>query len=218
MLERIHWLGHDAFRIDGPPTIYFDPYELGEGYPEADVILISHDHFDHCSPECVAKILGEETIVVTIASAADILMDAPLGLSEDAVQIVEPGDGIQVRGIDVEAVPAYNVNKFRSPGVPFHPKEAGHVGFVVTLDGTRIYHAGDTDYIPEMKDLTDIDIALLPVSGTYVMTVDEAVQAAEAIQPGLVIPMHIGRGIGTPELAQAFKEKAAVDVEILEME
>jgi L-ascorbate metabolism protein UlaG (beta-lactamase superfamily) len=218
MVERIHWLGHDAFRIDGPPTIYFDPYELGEGNPKADVILISHDHFDHCSPECVAKILGEETIVVTIASSADTLLGAALGLSKGDVRIVEPGDVIEVRGIEVEAVPAYNVNKFRSPGVPFHPREAGHVGFVVTVEGTRIYHAGDTDYIPEMKDLTDIDIALLPVSGTYVMTVEEAVQAAEAIQPGLVIPMHVGRGIGSPDMAQVFREEAAVDVVILEME
>jgi L-ascorbate metabolism protein UlaG (beta-lactamase superfamily) len=123
-----------------------------------------------------------------------------------------------VRGIDVEAVPAYNVNKFRSPGIPFHPREAGHVGFVVTLEGKRVYHAGDTDYIPEMADLKEIDIALLPVSGTYVMTAEEAVQAAEAIRPGVAIPMHVGRGIGSPDATQVFKEKAPVDVAILEME
>ncbi|MBS3783178.1 MAG: MBL fold metallo-hydrolase [Anaerolineae bacterium] len=210
MLERMHWLGHDAFRIDGPRTIYFDPYELGEGHPEADIIFISHDHHDHCSPEDVAKIQDEDTLIVTIAAAADKLTGN--------IEIVEPGDTIQVRGMDVETVPAYNVNKFRSPGTPFHPKEAGHVGFVVTLEETRVYHAGDTDCVPEMKDLENIDIALLPVSGTYVMTVDEAVQAAEAIQPGVAIPMHVGRGIGTPDAAQDFKDKASVDVTVLEME
>ncbi|MGD8997457.1 MAG: MBL fold metallo-hydrolase [Anaerolineae bacterium] len=210
MLERIHWLGHDAFRIDGPQTIYFDPYELGEGNPQADVILISHEHGDHCSPEDVAKVQGERTVIVTIASAADKLAGD--------VRIVGPGDVIEVRGIGVEAVPAYNVNKFRSPGIPFHPREAGHVGFVVTLEGKRIYHAGDTDYIPEMKDLKEIDIAFLPVSGIYVMTAEEAVQAAEAIQPDVAIPMHLGRGIGSPDAAQVFKEKAAVDVVALEME
>ncbi len=210
MVEHVHWLGHDTFRVDGPETIYFDPYQLGEGLPEADVILISHEHHDHCSPEDVAKIQGDETIIVTVASAADQL--------EGDVRIVGPGDTIQVKGIEVEAVPAYNVNKFRSPGQPFHPKEAGHVGFVITLAGTRIYHAGDTDFIPEMAELGEIDIALLPVSGTYVMTADEAVEAAEAIQPGLAIPMHVGRGIGSLASAETFKEKAPVDVLILEVE
>lgn len=212
MLERIHWLGHDAVRIEGPPTVYFDPYELSGESPEADVIFISHDHYDHCSPEDVSKIQKEDTTIVTIAAAADKL--------EGNIRIVEPGDAITVRGIDVEAVPAYNVNKFRSPGEPFHPKEAGHVGFVITLDGQRIYHAGDTDHIPEMADLQEkaIDIALLPVSGTYVMTVDEAVEAAKAIQPKVVIPMHVGRGIGSLEDAQAMKEKAPVEVVILDIE
>jgi L-ascorbate metabolism protein UlaG (beta-lactamase superfamily) len=210
MLERIHWLGHDTFRIDGAETIYFDPYELSEGAPKADIILISHDHYDHCSPEDVAKIRGDDTVIVTIASAAKKLTGD--------VRIVEHGDTVQVHGIDVEAVRAYNVNKFRSPGEPFHPKEAGHVGFVITVDGKRLYHAGDTDLIPEMRELEDIDIALLPVSGTYVMTAEEAVEAADVIQPEVAIPMHVGRGIGSLEAAETFKEQAPVDVVILELE
>lgn len=210
MLERIHWLGHDTFRIDGAETIYFDPYELSEGAPKADIILISHDHYDHCSPEDVAKIRRDDTVIVTIASAAKKLTGD--------VRIVEHGDTVQVHGIDVEAVRAYNVNKFRSPGEPFHPKEAGHVGFVITMDGKRLYHAGDTDLIPEMRELEDIDIALLPVSGTYVMTAEEAVEAAEVIQPEVAIPMHVGRGIGSLEAAETFKEQAPVDVVILELE
>jgi L-ascorbate metabolism protein UlaG (beta-lactamase superfamily) len=218
MLERIHWLGHDAFRVDGPQTIYFDPYELSGENPKADVILISHDHRDHCSPEDVAKIQGEDTLIVTIASAAEKLAGAAPGLSKGNVQVVKPGDVVQVRGFDVEAVLAYNVNKFRSPGIPFHPREAGHVGFVVTLEGKRIYHAGDTDYIPEMADLQEIDIALLPVSGIYVMTAEEAAQAAGAIRPRVAIPMHLGRGIGSPDAAHVFEAKAPVDVAILEME
>ncbi len=210
MLERIHWLGHDAFRIDGPPTIYFDPYELSEGQPKADVILISHDHHDHCSPDDVSKIQGEDTTIVTVAAAAD-------RLSGD-VRVLETGDTLEVKEVRVEAVPAYNVNKFRSPGEPFHPKEAGYVGFVVTLDGKRIYHAGDTDPIPEMADLKAIDIALLPVSGTYVMTAEEAVEACEIIGPKVAIPMHVGRGIGSLQAAQTFKEEAPADVVILDIE
>jgi L-ascorbate metabolism protein UlaG (beta-lactamase superfamily) len=210
MLKRIHWLGHDVFRIDGPPVIYLDPYGLGQGNPRADVVLITHDHPDHCSPEDVAKIQGEGTTIVTVDSAAARL--------KGDIQIVKPGDSVTVRGIEVEAVPAYNVNKFRSPGIPFHPRESGYVGFILTVDGQRIYHAGDTDHIPEMADLGEIDIALLPVSGTYVMTADEAVEAARTINPRIAIPMHVGRGIGSLEDAQAFKQNAPVEVVILETE
>ena len=114
-------------------------------------------------------------------------------------------------------MPAYNVNKFRSPGVPFHPKEAGNVGFVIAVEGQRIYHAGDTDVIPEMEAI-ETDIALLPVSGTYVMTAEEAVEAAALIKPKVAIPMHVGRGIGAHDDAERFKEKAPVPVEVLPIE
>lgn len=208
-LSLIHWLGHDSFRLESAGLqIYIDPYQLSGG-PPADLILITHDHQDHCSPADVAKIQKEETIIVTIAAAAAKL--------KGEIKIVQPGDQITVRGIPIEAVPAYNLTKFRSPGNPFHPKEAGHVGFILTLDGQRIYHTGDADVIPEMETF-DVDIALLPVSGTYVMTADEAVEAASLIKPKVAIPMHVGRGIGGLEMTEQFKQKAAVPVEILELE
>jgi L-ascorbate metabolism protein UlaG (beta-lactamase superfamily) len=210
MLEQIHWLGHDAFRIEGPPTIYIDPYQLGEDNPPADLILITHDHGDHCSPQDVAKIQHADTTIVTIGAAAEKLTGD--------VRVVAPGDTITVKGIDVEVVPAYNVNKFRSPGVPFHPKASGHVGFVVAVDGQRIYHAGDTDHIPEMADLEDIDVALLPVGGTYVMVPEEAAEAARTIHPGVAVPMHVGRTPESMEYARAFKAQASVEVVILELE
>ena len=196
VMEKLHWLGHDSFRLDGPPVVYFDPLELEGQLPTADLILISHEHYDHCSPDDVAKIRGPNTQVLTSASAAEMIPGA---------QAIHPGDEVTVAGIKVEAVPAYNIDKFRSPGVPFHPKEAKHVGYVVTVDGTRIYFAGDTDHIPEMADI-ECDIALLPVSGIYVMTAEEAADAARTLNPQVVVPMHYGAGIGTPEDGSRFAE------------
>lgn len=208
MVSNIHWLGHDSFRIKGDGlVIYIDPWQIEDG-PKADLILITHDHRDHCSPADVAKVQKENSVIVTVAAAAAKL--------SGQIQVVKPGDELRVKGIPISAVPAYNVNKFRSPGVPFHPRESGYVGFVVTVEGQRIYHAGDTDCIPEMGSI-NADIALLPVSGTYVMTADEAVEAAAIIKPQIAIPMHIGRGIGSLADAERFKEKASVPVEILPM-
>jgi len=209
MISNIHWLGHDSFRIDGEgAVIYLDPYRLKEG-PKADLILITHEHSDHASPEDVAKIQKEDTIIVTIATAAEKL--------SGQIKVVKPGDALTVKGVGIKTVPAYNINKFRSPGVHFHPKAAGHVGYVITVKGITIYHSGDADFIPEMKGLKP-DVALLPVSGIYVMTAEEAVEAAAAIQPKVVVPMHVGEGIGAMSDAQRFMEKAPVPVIILPIE
>ncbi len=200
MIEKIHWLGHDSFRLEGEVTVYIDPWKLPPNSPKADIILITHDHYDHCSPEDVVKIQKADTVIVTIPAAARKL--------KGEVKTVKPGDKITVKGIEIEAVPAYNTNK------PFHPKEAGHVGFIVTLGGKRIYHAGDTDFIPEMKGLK-VDIALLPVSGTYVMTAEEAAKAADTIKPEVAIPMHYGEIVGSEKDAEHFKELTSVQVIIL---
>jgi len=209
--ESIHWLGHDAVRIDAEEgVIYIDPWKLGDRPKKADLVLITHDHGDHCSPEDVETVMQEGTEIVTVAAAERKLQGLP-------VRTVAPGDAVTVRGVPVEAVPAYNVNKFRSPGVPYHPKEAGYVGFVITVGGVRVYHAGDTDVIPAMKGI-QADIALVPVSGTYVMTVEEAVEAVEIIRPRLAVPMHVGRGIGSLEDAERFRELSPVPVRVLPME
>ena len=200
--EKIHWLGHDGFRIDSEKTIYFDPYQIGPG-PQADLILISHDHFDHCSPEDVAKIQGPETTIVTEKDSA--------GKLTGDVRVLKPGETLNLDGVKIQGVPSYNTDK------DFHPRKNGWLGFVVEVAGIRIYHAGDTDFIPEMKDLR-VDIALLPVSGTYVMTADQAVKAALAIKPELAIPMHYGAIVGSNQDALAFKNalKGKVDVLVLE--
>ena len=213
MIKKIHWLGHDSFRIDAEKTIYIDPWQLKENVPPADLVLITHEHGDHCSPGDVAKIAGPETVIVTNAASAKRLKG-----QEGQVRVVKPGDSLSVNGIQLEAVPAYNLNKFRSPGKPFHPKKAGHVGFIVTVGGQRLYHAGDTDNIPEMSDLK-VDIALLPVSGTYVMTAEEAADAARRIGPQVAIPMHYGAGVaGTRADAEQFAKLYDGQVAILEQE
>jgi len=200
--KKIHWLGHDGFRIDGEKIIYFDPYQIQAG-PQADLIFISHDHFDHCSPEDVAKIQGPETIIVTEKDSAEKLTGD--------VRILKPGETLNLDGVKILGVPSYNTDK------DFHPRKNGWLGFLVEVSGIRIYHAGDTDFIPEMKDLK-VDIALLPVSGTYVMTAEQAVKAALAIGPGLAIPMHYGAIVGGKQDALDFKKAldGKVDVLILE--
>jgi L-ascorbate metabolism protein UlaG (beta-lactamase superfamily) len=210
LTSNIHWLAHASFRVDADDlVVYIDPWQLGNDAPSADLILITHDHGDHCSPEDVTKIQTDSTVIVTVDAAASKL--------SGNLEVIQPGDKLTVKGISIEAVPAYNLTKFRSPGNPFHPKESGYVGFIVTVGGQRIYHTGDADIIPEMEEI-EADIALLPVSGTYVMTAEEAIEAARIIQPKVAIPMHVGRGIGGLEMTEQFKQNASVPVEILDME
>jgi L-ascorbate metabolism protein UlaG (beta-lactamase superfamily) len=205
VLKSLHWLGHDSFRLDcSAGSIYFDPYELAGG-PSAALILCSHEHFDHCVPEDIAKIKGPSTVIVSESQCAKKL--------GPGVKLMKPGDTLEVAGVKIKAVPAYNTDK------EFHPKANAWLGFVVHVDGVSIYHAGDTDHIPEMADL-DVDVALLPVSGTYVMTAAQAAQAALAINPRLAIPMHYGAIVGEPGDAQKFAQalEGKVPVRILAKE
>jgi L-ascorbate metabolism protein UlaG (beta-lactamase superfamily) len=201
-------LGHDSFRLEGPPVIYFDPWKLTGQHAIADLVLVSHEHADHCSPEDVNRVSGPDTVVICNAGSADKLPGA---------RTVSPGERLTVAGVEIETIRAYNTTKFRAPGIPFHPREADHVGYIVTVDGVRIYHAGDTDHIPEMAEL-DCDVALLPVSGTYVMTVEEAVEAARTISPQVVVPMHYGSGIGTGDDGSRFAQLYAGRVVVLPAE
>ena len=190
MIENIHWLGHDGFYVTGSKVVYFDPWEISDG-PKADVICISHEHLDHCSPSDVEKVSKDDTVIVTETVSAE-------KLSGD-IRVLKPGESVEVAGVRVTAVPSYNTDK------SFHPKSNEWLGFVVEMDGVRIYHAGDADFIPEMKDL-DVDIALIPVSGTYVMDADQAIEAARAIKPKIAVPMHYGKIVGSEADAKKFAE------------
>lgn len=198
-LEKIHWLGHASFRIDGSKVIYFDPFEL-RGGPTADLILISHEHYDHCSPEDIEKIKGAKTVIVTEKESSKKL--------KGNVKVVKPGDTIEVEGVKIRALPAYNIGK------DFHPKAKAWLGFLVEIDGFTVYHPGDSDLIPEMEGLSP-DIAFIPVSGTYVMDPEMAAEAALKIRPKVAIPMHYGSFIGSEKEAEKFKESLRGKVEVL---
>lgn len=211
---KFHWLGHDGYRIiAGDKTIYIDPYQLSKAQQnrnDADILLISHNHFDHLSMDDIKNVLGKKTSIVAAKECIDQLKGA--GAAE--IKEVAPGDRMTVQGVSIEAVAAYNINK------KFHPKADRKVGFVITAGNMRIYHTGDTDDIPEMSSVKP-DIALVPVSGTYVMTAEEAAGAVnEKIKPSkLAIPMHYGAIVGSDQDAARFKQLVSVcPVQVLDRE
>jgi len=193
---RIRRLCHAAFRLEGGGVVvYIDPFRVEAASRDGDLAICTHDHYDHCSVEDLAKVLKEDGVVVAAANCSRKLS----GLKY-RVELLKPGDEINIKGVRVRAVPAYNVGK------PFHPRPYGGIGVVVELAGVRIYHAGDTDLIPEMEGLRgQVDVALLPVSGVYVMNAEEAVEAAKRIRPELAIPMHYGAIVGSDRDADKFR-------------
>jgi L-ascorbate metabolism protein UlaG (beta-lactamase superfamily) len=212
LIDAIEWLGHAAFRIKvGRATVYIDPYRVPDDSPPADLILITHGHYDHFSPQDVERLTKRDTWLVGPAAVAERV--------SGQVHRIGPGEELDdelVRGIHVAAVAAYNTSKRDADGKPFHPRDAGWVGYELNVRGERLYHSGDTDVIPEMDSVTGVDVALLPVSGVYVMTAQEAAEAARRIQPRVAVPMHWGSHIGTEHDARTFAARAPVEVRIME--
>ncbi len=205
MKNAIVWLGHASFRISGGTILYIDPWQLKKSEPKADIILITHDHFDHLSVPDIGKIRKKDSIIVTTASVKKQL--------DGDVRTVKPGDTLTIGTVSISAVPAYN------PSKPFHPKDAGNVGFIITMNGERIYHTGDTEFIEEMKSLS-ADILLVPVGGNYTADADNAAKIAGAVKPKLAIPMHWGtlQDVAGRDAAERFKKMAGVPVDILVQE
>ncbi len=191
--QHIHWLGHATFRIeDGAKQIYIDPWKLPPDSPKADVILITHAHYDHFSQEDIAKVRKESTVFFAPKDVA-YQIDAN-------VIVTSPNQIYTVGELKVKTIHAYNIGK------QYHPKQNNWVGYVLTLSTEqKIYHAGDTDFTSEMRTVVT-DFALLPCGGTYTMTAKEAAEAANVFKPRVVIPMHWGDIVGTQADAEEVKK------------
>lgn len=208
MINNIEWLGHSTIKFVKHKIIYIDPYNLKEYFNDADIIFITHNHYDHFSKEDIKKCMNKNTkIIIT----EDLYKDAlELGFLGKDIIVVLPNTHYELENICFDTIPAYNINK------KFHPKESNWVGYVINIDNTKYYVAGDTDITMESKNVK-CDIAFLPVGGTYTMDYEEAASLANEIEPKIVVPIHYGSLVGTIEDALYFKNnlKDTIRCEIL---
>lgn len=206
IIQALTWFKQSAFRWQAPgndgPVVYLDPWGIDAGEVPADLVLITHGHYDHFDPEDIHRIRKDSTRFVAPPDVA----------AEIAGQVtaVEAGDQVEVAGVKIQAVPAYNVLEER---LDFHPRGSGGVGYLLELGGKAFYHAGDTDHLDELNSIST-DVALLPVGGTFTMTAPEATGLAKAIRPKLAIPMHYGFICGHERDGEVFKQECAPDVEV----
>lgn len=195
MLENIEVLYHSSIKISKNKVIYIDPFKIDKNYNDADIVFITHDHYDHYSEEDIDKVINENTTIIIPEELLTKLLRK--GINKNAIITVEPNEKYMVQGIKFETIPAYNTNK------TFHPKKNGWVGYIITLDDIRYYIAGDTD-ITEENRRVKYDVAFVPVGGTYTMDFKEAAQLINEIQPKIAVPIHYGSVVGTKQDATDF--------------
>ena len=195
MLNNIEVLYHSSIRIKKEKTIYIDPFKIDRNYNDADIIFITHDHYDHYSEEDIDKVINENTVIVIPEELLTKVLKK--GINKNAIITVKPNQKYMVQGIKFETVPAYNTNK------TFHPKENGWVGYVIEINEIKYYIAGDTDITEENKKVK-YDVAFVPVGGTYTMDFKEAAQLVNQIQPKVAVPIHYGSVVGTKQDAEEY--------------
>jgi len=204
------FLGHGTLMFElGETVIHIDPFGRVADYselPEADLVLITHEHMDHLDLDALSEIVVDETVVLLTERCAEKV---------DHGVVLGPGDAMTAAGIEIAAVPAYNIKHTRPGGQPFHPKGAGN-GYVLTLGDTRVYVAGDTEDIPEMAELEGIDIAFLPMNLPYTMTPAMAAKAARAFKPKVVYPYHFGN-TDTGELVRLLADESGIEVRVRDL-
>lgn len=199
MEPTIVWYAQSSIRIEaGGMQIYIDPYHVPDGEPSADVIFISHEHGDHLSLDDINRVRTPDTAVFANRTAAEKL--------DGDVTVLRPGDSASHGALKIRTIPAYTTTKLRPSGEPTHPRESDHLGLILEIDDLTFYAAGDTDVIPEMETVGPVDYAFLPVSGKYVMTPEEAAEAARIVQPAVAIPVHYGAIVGSVDDARKFAE------------
>lgn len=202
MSVEIKWIGHASFRIaSADDVMYIDPWKLPDAPHDADLVFVSHSHHDHCSPPDIQKVSKEGTTIIAPADTIEQL---------HAANAVTPGERLTIQGITVEAVAAYNVTR------RYHPESNQWCGAVVTIEDKRVYYAGDTDLIPEMSDLSGVDLALLPVGGTYTLDASQAARACGQVECKAAIPYHWGDIVGSRKDADTFAEQAPCKVHVLQ--
>lgn len=195
LFDHVEVLYHSSIRITGERVVYLDPFGVKEKYGDADLILVTHDHFDHFSPEDIDKVRREDTVIVVPHSLAGRAKE--LGFRQ--VVAVAPGETVTADGMEIRAVASYNTNK------PNHPKEKGWVGYLFAMNGVRYYVAGDTDDTPEARAV-DCDLAMVPIGGTYTVDAPEAARMVNAMAPKGVVPTHYGAIVGTRKDAERFRD------------
>ncbi len=195
MLENIEVLYHSSIRINKEKTIYIDPFKIDRNYNDADIVFITHDHYDHYSEEDIDKVINENTTIIIPEELLTKLLKK--GINKNAIITVEPNEKYVVQGIKFETIPAYNTNK------TFHSKKNGWVGYIIIINGIRYYIAGDTDITEENKKVK-CDVAFVPVGGTYTMDFKEAANLINEIKPKIAIPIHYGSVVGTEQDAIDF--------------
>lgn len=206
MIENITVNDQSSIRIDGEHIIYFDPYNIKEQPHDAEVIFFTHAHHDHFSPGDFQKLSNENTIYAAPADMEKDLRKA--GIPEKNIITMKPGEKKNILNIEVEAIPAYNLMK------PFHPKKNGWLGYVVTIDGTRIYVCGDMDAVKEGKAV-NCDIVLIPIGGTFTMNVKEAASFVNEMKPKIAIPTHYGSIVGNKEDGHKFADLVDDSIQVV---
>lgn len=205
MINKISVNTQSSIRIQDEKVIYCDPFQIEAASHDADLIFITHPHYDHFSPESIQKVMKAETQFICPESMKKDLLD--FGVDSEHLTTVVPGDQLAVDDIPVEVIAAYNTKK------PFHPKDSNWVGYILTISGQRILIAGDTNYIPEHETVS-CDIALVPIGGYYTMDAREAAHCINTIQPKAVIPTHFGSIVGYPKDGEIFAKCVTAPIQV----
>ena len=204
MLDNIEVICHSSIKINKGIIIYFDPFKIEKKYNDADIIFITHDHYDHYSEEDIDKVIKNNTIIVSPVDLLEKLLNK--GLKKENIISVKPYEDYNIKNLKFSTIPAYNTNK------QFHPRKNNWVGYLIELEGITYYIAGDTDITEDNKKIK-CDVAFVPIGGTFTMNYQEASELINTIKPKIVVPIHYGSIVGTKEDAINFKKLINPEIE-----